>query len=281
MSNSQKEHWEIQFESELVHVQQSEGTGLPFYTMDGVLQGAAEVQWHVLGAATSQKNRAVGTKLQRANLDHTKVTAKLDNYEITEDIMALDEFKTSASHRRGYAQSFIWEFNRNIDTEILREAKSSATVQTGAGYAKLDKALLAETKALASKHNWKGGAGDWALVITPDVEDVLLQIGEVLSRDENPSDVVFVNGKVTRLYNFDIIVSNELDDLQTNSDATQVDCFAWHKFAMGYKLGTPPSTIIERNPETNATQVTGMMSCTARGILGNGIINVRVDSDAT
>ena len=278
--NSQKEHWEVQFESELISVLKSSGQSLPNYTRAGALNGSAEVSWKVLGTGPSQKNREPGTKIQSSNLAHTVVKAKLDNYEKVEPINLLDEFKSSGNFRRGYAEDIISTFMSDADTAILEAGLAATTVQTGSGYAKIDKALLAELKSLASKNNWKGRTGDWVLVITPEVEDPLLQISEVLSRDENPNDFAFVNGKVTRIYNFDIVVSNELFDLQTNTDATQVDCLAWMKPAMGYMVGSAPAVRVDFNPETIAHQVTGTFSCCAGGILGNGIIKVRVDSDA-
>lgn len=276
MSTSVTNAFITQYNAEVSHVFQQEGSKLRSTVTPGVIRGASAV-FPILGKAPVVKNRARHTALTNGNNAHTSVTATLDNYEAVEYIDSLDEFKTNIQLRSAYTSSIVNSLGRTQDAIVIDELNTNAGNTIAA--ATMDKGYLLKLRKLAGKKDWKLGNGNAFIAVNSDVYTQLMNIVELTSEDF-ADGTEFQNGRVTRVLGFDVIETTELDRLVTGTTTLANPCFAWSKTAVGLGVGRDIHTLIERRADLNAWQVLGEMSATAKVIQGDGVIKFTVNTAA-
>ncbi|MEG3618243.1 phage capsid protein [Magnetovibrio sp. PR-2] len=276
MSNTVDQSFITQFQSEVVHTFQQNGSKLRDTVFYKPNVTGSSVEFPVLGQSGSQKNRSRHADLVPQNIGHSNATAQMDNYEAIELVDALDEFKTNIAVRQAYSKSIVRQLGRDMDNIIIEAAINGAGLTTGAAAA-FDLAMMTEIKAMAGSNDWDEGDDDRWLVVTPTVMKQLDSLEQFISADYGTSDAARA-ARYPKLYGFNVVESSRLEDATLfQTTGGQHTCLAYHKNALG--LGTARDINIvgpERVPMKNAWSVIGEMSAGGTAILSTGVITVDV-----
>lgn len=219
------------------------------------------------GAATTKARHAAVVQM---NLDHTNVSATLEDYYASDFIDKLDLLKTNIDERQSVANSAAWACGRRADQNIT-DAMSSATNSIAHGNAGLTRPKIDEV-FIAFGNNDVPDDGARYLGVSPKSWTDLLSIDEFSNLDYVGADALpYKNGMTAKRWMSFIIFPYSGFELA----ASVRDQYAWHRSSVGLGVGQDVTTEVNYVPEKVSHLYTSMVSLGSVIIDNDGLYEIK------
>lgn len=214
------------------------------------------------------------------NLEHSYVTAAMEDWYAGEYADDLDLIKTSANERQTIVNSAGAALGRKTDELITTALQSGAGTSVGSYASNITRNTILEASETLDEADVPRD-GQRFLVISPHQHSELMTISEYVNADfVQPADLPWSNGtRPMRYWNdFWVIVFSGLPT--DSSDTTNHrDCFAFHRPAIGMAENSTIQTTISWENTKSAFFFNSRMSQGAVAIDGNGIVKIQAGDD--
>jgi len=246
------------------------------------LRGTVRLKTGVTGAtAVFQKNGkgAAGKKTRHGNVplmnvEHTSVTATLEDWYGADYIDHLDELKTNTDERLVVANAGAYALGRKVDELIVAKlAQASAVVPEAASG--LTKAKVLEAFATLNGNDVPDDGNRFAVVGAHQWNE-LLDISEFKSADFAGDRYPWLKGTESRTW---LGITWMFHTGLPLSGGTR-KCFLYHRSALGLAEGQEVKVFTDWVPEKAAHLVDHLLSAGAVLIDQDGVVEIDCDDDA-
>ena len=247
------------------------------------LRNTVRLKTGVVGAtAVFQKNGkgAAGLKTRHGNvplmnLEHSTVTATLEDWYAADYVDQLDELKTNTDERLTVANAGAWALGRKIDELLVTKLAASAnTIEEGA--TGLTKAKILAAFAALNAADVPDDGNRFA-VVGPHQWNELLDISEFKSSDYAGDRFAWLQGTESRSWLGITWIFHTGLPLASGTRT----CFVYHRNAVGLAEGQDVKAFVDWVPEKAAHLVDHMLSAGAVLIDPDGVVAIACDDDAT
>ena len=250
------------------------------YQSAGQLRQHVRVKTNVIGSTTRFRRYARGvatpripqTDVRSMNTTYAEATATLTDWNAAEYTDKLDQLLTNVDERQVLVTNIGSAIGRRIDQMIidaLDAANGSATIalnSTGLTDAKMRRAMsIMDSRAVPQ--------GQRKLVISARGKEDLISEQRFTSRDF-VTEYVIREGKLPRLYGFDIEVLDDRDEGGLPLASTTRTCFAFDMQSMGLAIAHEEALEINYIPEKTSTLVNQLLKAGAVAIDTLGVIEI-------
>lgn len=274
MSTSIDQHFIKQYESEVHEAYQRQGSKL---------RGTARTKDNVIGSTVQfpKVGKGVaGTKSQHGtvpvmNVDHTFVTATLEDHYAGDWVDKLNEAKTNINERQVLANAGAYALGRKTD-DIIRTALLSATNQTAVGSTGMTVAKIESSIAELGDRDVPVDDGEMYGLVGWQEWTELIGEEKFSSADYVPAEQMPYGGKGIFAKQFmgamwfpSSIVTPDGSDHTTNH--------LYHRSAVGHAIGVDVTADITWHGDRAAHFINHMMSQAAVLIDDNGVQEILAD----
>jgi len=246
------------------------------------LRGTVRLKTGVVGAtAVFQKNGrgAAGKKTRHGNVplmnvDHTSVTATLEDWYGADYVDHLDELKTNTDERLVVANAGAYALGRKVDELIVSRLDHTANVVAEAGTG-LNKAKVLQAFGLLNAADVPDDGNRFAVVGAHQWNE-LLDISEFKSVDFAGDRYPWLKGTESRTW---LGITWMFHTGLPISSGTR-KCFLYHRSAVGLAESQEVKVFTDWVPEKAAHLVDHMLSAGAVLIDDDGVIEIDCDDDA-
>jgi len=267
-----------QYESEVHKTFQQEGSLLMNHVVSkGPITGKSTTFQKIGKGKAMQKTRGGQTPLM--NLDHTPIECTLKDRYAADLVDKLDELKLFHNERNAVTRSGAAALGREVDSFIISDALAQTTQFVGDFSTGLSRNLV--LGALQKLYD-TGIRPDGRIcgAITPKAWTELMTEAEFSSsdfvgHDGQPYKVGALS--MQRWLNVNWIMHTGLP----LADSDNRSCFIWHQDAVGHAYGNNIETVISYENTLSAFLINLHMSMGACLIDETGVVEIRVDDDAS
>ncbi|MGE4553689.1 MAG: phage capsid protein [Desulfovibrionaceae bacterium] len=247
------------------------------------LRNTVRLKAGVVGAtAVFQKNGkgAAGLKTRHGNVplmnvEHSTVTATLEDWYAADYVDQLDELKTNMDERLTVANAGAWALGRKID-ELLVTKLSGTTNTIVEDSSGLTKAKILSGFAALNAADVPDDGNRFA-VVGPHQWNELLDISEFKSSDYAGDRYPWLKGTESRSW---LGITWIFHTGLPLSSGTRT-CFLYHRNAIGLAESQEVKAFVDWVPEKAAHLVDHMLSAGAVLIDPDGVVAIACDDDAT
>lgn len=246
------------------------------------LRNTVRLKTGVTGAtAVFQKNGkgSAGKKTRHGNvplmnIDHTSVTATLEDWYGADYVDRLDELKTNTDERLVVANAGAYALGRKIDELILARMAGTGSVVAEGGKG-LTKAKILEAFALLNSKDVPDDGSRFAVVGAHQWNE-LLDISEFKSADFAGDRYPWLKGTESRTW---LGITWMFHTGLPLASGTR-KCFLYHRSAVGLAEAQNVKVFTDWVPEKAAHLVDHMLSAGACLIDEDGVVQIDCDDDA-
>ncbi len=247
------------------------------------LRGTVRLKTGVTGAtAVFQKNGkgAAGKKTRHGNVplmnvEHSTVTATLEDWYGADYVDHLDELKTNTDERLVVANAGAYALGRKVDELIVAKLAQAATVVPQAATG-LTKAKVLEAFAALNGKDVPDDGNRFAVVGAHQWNE-LLDISEFKSADFAGDRYPWLKGTESRTW---LGITWMFHTGLPLVDGAR-KCFLYHRSALGLAEGQDVKVFTDWVPEKAAHLVDHLLSAGAVLIDDDGVVEIDCDDDAT
>lgn len=246
------------------------------------LRGTVRLKTGVVGAtAVFQKNGkgAAGKKTRNGNVplmnvEHTSVTATLEDWYGADYVDHLDELKTNTDERLVVANAGAYALGRKVDELIVTKLDQTGHVIAEAGTG-LTKAKVLEAFGLLNMNDVPDDGNRFAVVGAHQWNE-LLDISEFKSADFAGDRYPWLKGTESRTW---LGITWMFHTGLPIASGTR-KCFLYHRSAIGLAEAQEVKVFTDWVPEKAAHLVDHMLSAGAVLIDADGVVEIDCDDDA-
>ena len=246
------------------------------------LRGTVRLKTDVVGAtAVFQKNGkgAAGKKTRHGNVplmnvEHTSVTATLEDWYGADYVDHLDELKTNTDERLVVANAGAYALGRKVDELIVAKLAQASAVVTEAASG-LTKAKVLEAFATLNGNDVPDDGNRFAVVGAHQWNE-LLDISEFKSADFAGDRYPWLKGTESRTW---LGITWMFHTGLPLVGGTR-KCFLYHRSALGLAEGQEVKVFTDWVPEKAAHLVDHLLSAGAVLIDPDGVVEIDCDDDA-
>ena len=250
------------------------------YQSAGQLRQHVRVKTNVIGSTTRFRRYARGVATPRIpqtdvltmNTQYAEATATLTDWNAAEYTDKLDQLLTNVDERQVLVTNIGSAIGRRIDQMIidaLDAANGSATIAlnaSGLTDAKMRRAMsIMDARAIPQ--------GQRKMVVSARGKEDLIAEQRFTSRDF-VTEYVIKEGKLPRLYGFDIEVLDDRDEGGLPLVTTTRTCFAFDMQAVGLAIAHEEAVEVNYIPEKTSTLVNQLLKAGAVAIDTLGVIEI-------
>lgn len=262
-----------QFEAEVHTKYQQQGTLLRNTVRTKNNIRGKSTTFQIIGKGTASTKTRHGT-ITPMNLEHSNVEVTLADYYAGEWVDKLDELKTNIDERGAVAKAGAYALGRKTDDLIIAAMDKGTNVIDGSTSGMtLDIALesFAKLNTLEVPDD-----GDRYAIVSPLIWNQLLKIKE-FSDSDYVDDKSFMKGRQCKKW----LGINWMQHNGLPKSSNVVNCFMYHKSAIGHASGCDVTSDITWHGDHAAHFVNNMMSQGAGLIDNDGIVKIKCNEKPT
>jgi len=240
--------------------------------LKGKIQGATAIFQKNGKGAAGKKTRHGNVPLM--NVDHSTVTATLEDWYGADYVDHLDELKDNTDERLVVANAGAYALGRKIDELILARLDQTSSVVAEAGTG-LNKAKVLEAFASLNSKDVPDDGNRFAVVGAHQWNE-LLDISEFKSADFAGDCYPWLKGTESRTW----LGITWMFHTALPLVAGTRKCFLYHRSAVGLAEGQELKVFTDWVPEKAAHLVDHMLSAGAVLIDEDGVVEIDCDDDA-
>ena len=274
MSTTIDQHFIKQYESEVHEAYQRQGSKLrgTVRTKNNVV--GSTVQFPKVGKGTAGQKSRHGT-VPVMNVDHTYVTATLEDHYAGDWVDKLDEAKTNINERQVLANAGAFALGRKTD-DIIRTAMLTATNQTAVGTTGMTTAKIESSIASLGDRDVPVDDGEMFCLVgwqewTELVDDEKFSSADYVPESERPygGKGIFAKMFMGAMFFPSSIVTADGSDHTINH--------MYHRSSVGHAIGVDVTADITWHGDRAAHFINHMMSQAAVLIDDNGVQEILAD----
>ena len=274
MSTSIPQHFIKQYESEVHEAYQRQGSKLRNTVRTKTNVTGSTVQFPKVGKGVASKKTRHGT-VPVMNVDHTFVTATLEDHYAGDWHDKLDEMKTNINERQVIANAGAMALGRKTD-DIILEAISAATLETAVGTTGMTVDKIEVSIAEMGERDVPVDHGEmYGLIGWREWTDLLGEERFSSADYVPPSEMPYQGKGIWAKMYFGAMWMPHSVILPDGSDITTN--YLYHSSAVGHAIGHDVSADITWHGDRAAHFINHMMSQGATLIDNNGVQKIKAD----